>query len=123
MHYCFEIYDFNNDNLNSMDIPESNKEYIKDFLKHDEVKDIKNAKVYKEHEIRFSKDGSIFHGIIDLLVEYDDHFDIIDYKTSSIDSPEYKEQLSGYKDYIESQYNKPCNIYLYSIKKDIFKKL
>ena len=123
MHYCFEVYNFNDDNLDELEIPESNKEYIRNFLKHDEVKDIKNANIYKEHEIRFNKDDSIFHGFIDLLVEYDDHFDIIDYKTSSIDSPEYKEQLSGYKDYIESQYNKPCNIYLYSIKKDIFKKL
>ena len=31
--------------------------------------------------------------------------------------------LSGYKEYIESKYRKPTNIYLYSINKDIFKKL
>ena len=123
MHACYEIYNFDKDNLDKMDIPDTYKTYIKNFLNHGEVKNIKNAKAYKEHEIKFKKDGSIFHGFIDLLLEYDDHFDIIDYKTSNIDSPEYKEQLTGYKDYIESQYNKPCDIYLYSIKKDIFKKL
>jgi ATP-dependent helicase/nuclease subunit A len=123
IHGCFELYNFNKDNLNDLSIKDEYKQYILNFLKHDEVKDIKNAKVYKEHEIRFNKDGSTFHGFIDLLVEYDDYFDIIDYKTDNLDSPDYIEQLSGYKNYIESQYNKPCNIYLYSIKKDIFKKL
>ncbi|MBR6073564.1 MAG: UvrD-helicase domain-containing protein [Bacilli bacterium] len=123
MHYCFEVYDFNHDNLNDLSIIDEYKNYIKAFLKHDEVKDISNAKIYKEHEIKFKKDGSTYHGFIDLLVEYDEHFDIIDYKTNNIDSPEYKEQLTGYKEYIESRYNKKTNIYLYSIKKDIFKKL
>ncbi len=123
MHACFEVYDFIKDNLDSLNIKNEYKNYIRNFLKHDEVKDIKNSKIYKEHEIGFTKDGSRYHGFIDLLIEYDDHFDIIDYKTNNIDSPEYKEQLEGYKDYIESRYNKKTNIYLYSIKKDIFKKL
>ena len=123
MHYCFEVYDFNHDNIDELNISEEYKNNIRNFLKHDEVKNISKAITYKEHEIRFNKDGSTFHGYIDLLVEYDDHFDIIDYKLSNIDSEEYVVQLSGYKDYIESTYNKPCNIYLYSIKKDIFKKL
>ena len=123
MHYCFEVYDFNKDNLDELNISDEYKNNIRNFLKHDEVKNIKNAKTYKEHEIKFNKDGSMFHGYIDLLVEYNDHFDIIDYKTSNLDSEEYKDQLNGYKDYIESRYGKSANIYLYSIKKDIFKKL
>ena len=123
MHYCFEVYDFNNDKLDELNISDEYKENIRNFLKHDEVKDISNAITYKEHEIRFNKDGSIFHGFIDLLVEYNDHFDIIDYKLSNVDSEEYVNQLNGYKDYIESTYNKPANMYLYSIKKDKFKKL
>ena len=123
MHYCFEVYDFNHDNLNELNISDEYKNNIRNFLKHDEVKNISSAITYKEHEILFNKDGSIFHGFIDLLVEYNDHFDIIDYKLSNIDSEEYVNQLNGYKEYIESTYNKPCNMYLYSIKKDKFKKL
>ena len=123
MHYCFEVYDFNRDNLDELNISNEYKENIKNFLKHEEVKNISNAITYKEHEIKFNKDGSTFHGFIDLLVEYEDHFDIIDYKLSNVDSEEYINQLNGYKEYIESTYNKPCNMYLYSIKKDIFKKL
>ena len=79
--------------------------------------------LYKEHEIKFNKDGATYHGFIDLLVEYDNHFDIIDYKTSNIDNPEYVEQLNGYKEFIENKYKKPTNIYLYSIKQNKFKKL
>ena len=123
MHYCFEVYNFNHDNLDELDISDEYKDNIRAFLKHDEVKDISNAKIYKEHEIKYNLEGSIMHGFIDLLVEYDDHFDIIDYKLSNVDSEEYELQLNGYKDYIESKYNKPTNIYLYSIKKDLFKKL
>ena len=87
------------------------------------TKNISKAITYKEHEIRFNKDGSLMHGFIDLLVKYDDHFDIIDYKLSNIDSEEYVKQLTGYKEYIESKYHMPANMYLYSIKKDKFKKL
>lgn len=123
MHYVFEVYDFKNDNLDSMLIDDIYKEKVRNFLKHPEVKDIKYGKCYKEHEVRFFKDGSIFHGFIDLLVEYSDHCDIIDYKLSNINADEYVIQLTGYKNYIENRYNKPTNIYLYSINKDVFKKL
>ena len=123
LHACFEVYDFNKNNLESLSIKEEYKDNIRAFLEHPEVENISNAKVYKEHEIKFNKDGAIYHGYIDLLVEYEDHFDIIDYKTSKIDKIEYVEQLNGYKEYIESKYKKPTNIYLYSIKQDEFKKL
>ena len=123
MHYVFEVNNFKDMNIDELDISNEVKEKVLNFLKHDEVKNISNAKVYKEHEIRFMKDGSIYHGFIDLLVEYDDYFDIIDYKLSNTGSEEYVLQLNGYKEYIESKYHKPVNIYLYSINKDEFKKL
>ena len=123
MHYLFEVLDFKNNNIDELDVTDEYKDNLRNFLKHDEVKNISNATIYKEHEIRFIKDGSIYHGFIDLIVEYDDHIDIIDYKLSNISSEEYVIQLSGYKEYIENKYNKPTDIYLYSIKKDIFKKL
>ena len=123
MHYVFEVYDFKNNNLDALDISDVKKSKVMNFLKHDEVKNIKNAKIYKEHEIRFNDGSNTYHGFIDLLLEYDDHFDIIDYKLSNLESDEYRVQLSGYKKYIEENYQKKTNIYLYSINKDIFKKL
>lgn len=123
MHYLFEVFDFKNNNLDDLDIDEDTKDKLLNFLNHDEVKNIKDSIIYKEHEIRFEKDGNIYHGFIDLMLEYDDHFDIIDYKLSNISSEEYVAQLNGYKDYIEDKYQKSVNIYLYSINKNKFFKI
>lgn len=122
MHYIFEVYDFKNNN-NNLDITDEEKKEIEVFLSNDLVKNIKNAKIYKEHEIMYKDNESAYHGFIDLLLEYSDHFDIIDYKLSNVDSKEYALQLNGYRKYIENKYNKPTNMYLYSIKKHIFKKI
>ena len=123
MHYVFEVYDFKNDNLDKLNISDVEKSKVINFLNHEEVKDIKNAKIYKELEIRFNDGDNTYHGFIDLLLEYPDHFDIIDYKLSNLESDEYLVQLTGYKNYIENNYHKTTNIYLYSINKDVFKKL
>ena len=122
MHNVFEVYDFKT-NINDLNIDNNIKEKINNFLNHNEFKNIKNGKIYKEHEFKFIKNNKTYHGIIDLLVEYDNYFDIIDYKYSNIDSKEYVNQLKGYKDYIENTYNKPCNCYLYSILSDTVKKI
>lgn len=121
MHYVYEVSDFKN--IDQLDISDVEKQHVINFLNHEEVKNIDQAKIYKELEIRFNDGNNTFHGFIDLLLEYDDHFDIIDYKLSNIDSDEYQVQLSGYKKYIEKNYCKKTNIYLYSINKDLFKKL
>ena len=123
MHYVFEVFDFKNNNIAELNIAEDAKNCLTNFLKHSELGNINKANIYKEHEIMFMKDGANYHGFIDLLLEYPDHFDIIDYKLSHINKPEYVTQLSGYRDYIANKYHKPVNIYLYSIKKDILKKI
>ena len=75
LHYCFEVYNFKKDNLNELHINDEYKNYIRNFLKHDEVKDISKAITYKEHDIRITEDGVTKNGVIDLLVEYEDHFE------------------------------------------------
>ena len=70
------------------------------------------------------KDNTINHGVIDLMIEYEDHIDIIDYKLKNITDENYIKQLKGYKEYIENKTNKKCNLYLVSIldsKYDIIK--
>ena len=46
--------------------------------------------------------NEIKHGFIDLMLEYDDYINIIDYKLKNIDDLAYIKQLNGYKQYIES---------------------
>jgi ATP-dependent exoDNAse (exonuclease V) beta subunit len=63
----------------------------------------------------YEKDNTLFHGIIDLMLEYDDHIDIIDYKLKHTVDENYVKQLHGYKEYISRICNKCVNTYLYSI--------
>ena len=70
---------------------------------------------YKEFEFIYKDSDNYYHGIIDLILEYDNHIDIIDYKLKNVFDSAYKKQLDGYKKYIELKTNKRINIYLYSI--------
>ena len=71
--------------------------------------------IYHEYEFFYEKDNINYHGIIDLILEYNDHIDIIDFKLKSITDDNYKSQLYGYKNYIENITNKKVNTYLYSV--------
>ena len=48
---------------------------------------------------------------------------IIDYKLKNISDEAYLKQLNGYKDYIENRFNKPTNIYLYSVTNNTLEKI
>lgn len=123
LHGILESLDFNNPNLEELDIDDSDKLIIKNVLNNDIFKNINNGKSFHEHEFYFTKDDIEYHGIIDLFVIYDDHIDIIDYKLSNVDSEEYITQLNIYKEYIKTKYDKTINIYLLSLLKNEIKKL
>ena len=101
LHYIFEIEDFNT----------TTNKYVLNFLNKI---DRNYINIYKEYE--FIYDDNI--GIIDLILEYDNHIDIIDYKTKNVVDEAYINQLTGYKNYIESISQKKVNTYLYSIVDD-----
>ena len=121
MHYLLELIDFKNPDYKNID--NFYKEKINNFLNQDLLKNIKDANIYKEYEFISEKNNETYHGIIDLMLEYNDHIDIIDYKLKNIEDNAYQEQLNGYKNYIENKLNKKTNIYLYSIMDNIIKKL
>jgi ATP-dependent exoDNAse (exonuclease V) beta subunit len=97
------------------------QDYINAFLNSDLLKNVLNAKVYKEYE--FYDEYKNINGSIDLMLEYDDKIDIIDYKLKNIEDEAYNEQLNGYKEYIERKTGKTVNIYLYSIFDKKYKEL
>lgn len=108
VHELFELTDFNNiDNLYGKD-----REIIVNFLNNI---DINNCDIYKEYEFIYEEDNITYHGIIDLLLVYNDSIKIIDYKLKNINDTAYLKQLNGYKSYIEKVFGKPTYIYLYSI--------
>lgn len=110
LHYLFYIEDFKN----------TNNPYILNFLSKIDKNYIN---CYKEYEFIYYDDNTLKHGFIDLMLEYDNHIDIIDYKTKNIDDENYIKQLNGYKKYVESKVKKTVNIYLYSIAEERLEKL
>ena len=48
------------------------------------LKNIKNAQIYKEYEFVYEEENEKYHGIIDLMLIYPNHIDIIDYKLKNI---------------------------------------
>ncbi len=110
LHYIFEMEDFKN----------TTNPYVLKFIKHIDKNYIN---CYKEFEFIYEHDNIYKRGIIDLMLEYADHIDIIDYKTKSIDDDDYLDQLIGYKTYIEGITNKEVYIYLYSILDDNLRKI
>jgi len=104
MHEMLEMTDFN-------DLTVSNK-YVNNLR---DTFDFKNAIIYKELEFIFTKDNKEYHGIIDLMLEYDNEIKIIDYKLKNIDDENYIKQLSVYYDYIKSISDKKIKLYLYSL--------
>ncbi len=112
MHEILENTDFKN--IVKLDNP-FYQEKIDKLVNSDLFKNINDAKIYKEYEFIYLKDGVKYHGIIDLMLEYDNHIDIIDYKLKNVNDDKYILQLKGYKDFVESVSGKRVSLYLYSI--------
>lgn len=110
VHYVFEMVDFKTPDLEGID--SKCKHYIESFLKCG--LDFQSPKIYKEYE--FITEGH--HGIIDLVLEYNDKVIIVDYKLKNIDDDAYLEQLKGYSKYIGDKLGKEVQVYLYSIIKE-----
>ncbi len=121
-HETLELIDLANCNISKIEDPWIAK-VIENLLKNPLLKNSKNATIYQEYEFIYKKVGKEYHGIIDLMLIYNDHIDIIDYKLNEITDEAYLKQLHGYKEYIESQKNIPVKTYLFSILSNSIKKL
>ena len=114
VHEYLEYINLKKPNLDIID-DKFIKKLIKGLIEQPIMKNIENATIYQEYEFIYQEDKEEYHGVIDLLLEYDNYIDIIDYKLKNIKDESYKKQLKGYKKYIETKTNKKVNLYLYSI--------
>ncbi len=96
---------------------------ITEIQNNELLKDLKNADIYQEYEFIYEEEEKTYHGIIDLMLVYDTHIDIIDYKLNDTTDDNYRKQIEGYKKYIQTISNKPINTYLYSILERKFTKI
>ena len=115
IHKLFELVDFKNPEFDKLAMTDYEKQCIIKFLSQPLLANINSANIVKEYEFYTNIDNEEKHGIIDLILEYDDHIDIIDYKLKSINDINYVKQLDGYRKYIENKSRKKVDIYLYSI--------
>ncbi len=113
VHSYLEYIDFKNKDVSFIS-DEFIRGKISKFL-NNKLFDDKDSIIYKEYEFKYSLDNINYNGVIDLMIEYSNYIDIIDYKLKNIDDENYKKQLNGYKDYISSITDKKINLYLYSI--------
>lgn len=112
VHTILEYLDFEYPNYS--DIPSFFQEKIKKFLSSSIF--LPNIiHIYKEYEFYEKNEQEEFHGIIDLMIEYEDEIKIVDYKLKQITDDAYLDQLHGYQTYIESITDKKVTTYLYSV--------
>ncbi len=122
IHEILEFIDFKNPDMNLIkDGFIRNK--VEAFLNCELLKNVIDSKIYKEYEFIYEEAGNYSRGSIDLMLEYADHIDIIDYKLKGIDDENYKDQLMGYKKYVKGNTSKKVNTYLYSIMDENFVEL
>ncbi len=112
MHNILENIDFHNPQLDLIN-DHYYRNMVENFLTKIKIDD--ETKIYQEYEFEYEEDRHLYHGIIDLILEYQDYIMIIDYKLKNTIDDAYKKQVSGYKKYIEKLTNKKVDTYLYSI--------
>ena len=120
IHKILENIDFHNPNF-SLIQNDYYRKLIQNLFSKVGVKS--DTKVYQEYEFIYKENNNLYHGIIDLILEQNDHIDIIDYKLKNVIDEAYKSQLIGYKNYISKLTGKKINTYLYSIIDNQFTKL
>lgn len=110
--------------LEYFDLKKKDYSYVKDeFIKNKIISfsnlpifdNVNEANIFHEYEFIYTLNNTKYHGVIDLMLEYPSHIDIIDYKLSDVTDINYISQLNGYKEYISSITKKTVNVYLYSI--------
>ena len=95
------LFEINFKNPDFKNVNNNDAYLIRRFL-NSSVLDISNTiSTYREYEFYDEE----VHGIIDLIVEYKDHYKIIDYKLSDINDSAYEQQLRGYKNYLSKMWS------------------
>ncbi len=120
LHRLLELSDFATKN-SSWIKEDAERKLIQGVLSLSLFEKAGEAKVY--HEYAFYDEDNDLNGIIDLLLVYPDHIDLVDFKTSNIEDEAYVKQLDSYSEYLKKVFNKPIKRYLLSIVGQTFKEI
>ena len=122
LHELLEIVDFKTKDTKFIK-SKKEREIIDRVINLKLFKDIEDALVYHEYEFEDELNNTV--GVIDLLLIYKDHIDIVDFKLKDLDEEEYVTQLEIYEDFVRDNLNSelPINKYLLAILDGEVKKL
>ena len=109
LHYLLEVTDFKNKDISFIKDKRMQK-YVLNVITCQLFNNLENAKIY--HEYKFYDEINGTKGIIDLLIVYPDHIDIIDFKMKNLSDDKYLDQLHIYRDYIKTISHLKINLYL-----------
>jgi ATP-dependent exoDNAse (exonuclease V) beta subunit len=113
MHRLLELSDFATKDVSWIQ-DQKDREKIEKVLALPLFENAKDAKVF--HEYRFYDDESGHEGSIDLLLVYEDHIDLVDYKSGDIEDEAYPKQLATYEKHLKKVFKQPIKKYLLSIR-------
>jgi ATP-dependent exoDNAse (exonuclease V) beta subunit len=119
LHEILEHLDFKTDLEDAFDrlgLKEHEKSLLRRIRDLPFMKDIEDhIRSYKEYEFAYERNGVFMHGIIDLVIEFEDRVCVVDYKLKDISKKHYEKQVLGYVEYLKRVFDKPVEGYLYSI--------
>ena len=113
LHRYLELSDLVHKDVSWIADP-SDRDVIAKVLALPFFKDVSRAKIF--HEYAFYDEEKDLHGIIDLLLVYPDHIDLLDFKARDISDPAYLQQLAAYAAYLAKVFPLPIYSYLLSIR-------
>lgn len=119
-HYYLEITDFKTRDVSFIkDL--NDRKLLQNFLSNELFNNCGDANVL--HEYKFYDEINNVSGVIDLLLIYKDHIDIVDFKLSHIDDEAYEKQLTKYRNYISQLSKLPIHTYVTGIMSGKVKKI
>ena len=126
LHETFELLRFNEPlkpQLEAMNLDQKTKILLTAFVESPLIQKLNVIESYPEFPFMINEEDNEYTGFIDLLLECDDRWVIIDYKLKNIDKAEYIDQIKGYETILKSLSDKPVEGYLYSIIEQRFKQI
>ncbi|MBP5216880.1 MAG: hypothetical protein J6038_03495, partial [Bacilli bacterium] len=118
LHRLLELVDWKSKDVSWIKNPKD-RQLIEKAISLPLFTDSSSAKAFQEYAFLDEEAG--VNGTIDLFLLYEDHIDLVDYKTSRIDDPEYGHQLAVYEAYLSKVFHLPVKKYLLSIKESRLK--
>lgn len=91
----------------------ADRQRVEDFLSQEIFADLSDADIFQEYE--FYDPSRRSAGSIDLLLLWSDRAVIVDYKLKNTDDPAYRHQLLAYGLFVEENFGRPVELYLYSL--------